>query len=374
MKHTRRWLLSLLVIGSLLPSASSCLEPIDLDTGERVLNVYCVLGQGPGQSLELTYIAPVGGSACPVEEEATVTLYDEGAPVGQFMQVSETKWTIDYTPHAGHLYRLEVKVVGENPLTAETRYPPVSSLQQVSLAFSDPNASRELGGNTGFKLDSTEDQILWCYYENLEEGPAFAQYLVTDHPGVDGRGETIYPFDRDSPVIEAEFKTGKRIDGWPEGFYHSTTGIYSPLFYGEPAFLHERVLRIVHPAGFHRSISQNQFRVYTFDESGVHFEEGKTSGVFGIAGVNRTFMKAQLVICSVSGEYDRYLQDYYYGNRQGDDFATLVYKRNHYSNIQGGTGIFGASQMYRKEYFDLFSIFDNTLYDNTLYESMPDYL
>lgn len=71
--------------------------------------------------------------------------------------------------------------------------------------------------------------------------------------------------------------------------------------------------------------------------------------MFGIAGVNRTKISAKLVICSVSEEYDHYLSDFYYGDGLGEDFAVFVYKRNHYSNVQNGTGIFGASYEYRLE-------------------------
>ena len=53
------FLLLCLVCGLL----SSCLEDIDLDTGERFLNVYCVLKEEPEQELELFYMAPVGGTS-----------------------------------------------------------------------------------------------------------------------------------------------------------------------------------------------------------------------------------------------------------------------------------------------------------------------
>lgn len=89
-------------------------------------------------------------------------------------------------------------------------------------------------------------------------------------------------------------------------------------------------------------------RVYVFDGIGLQEEDGE-SGMFGIAGVDRTPIWAKLVICSVSGEYDHYLSDYYYGNGPDDDFANFVYKRNHYSNVKNGTGIFGASYQYRLE-------------------------
>ena len=54
---------SLLLLGLLCGLMTSCLEDIDLDTGERFLNVYCVLKEEPEQELELFYMAPVGGTS-----------------------------------------------------------------------------------------------------------------------------------------------------------------------------------------------------------------------------------------------------------------------------------------------------------------------
>jgi len=324
--------------------ASSCLEDIDLDTGERILNVYCILGQGPEQTLELSYFAPTGGKIHSVGEDVSISLYEEETLVGHFTRTSDNKWSIDCIPKEKCTYRLEVSVEGEPPLYAETKYPPLSNFHEVIVYPSDYEAVSTITlGNFGVELDADTDQILWCYFENQGAGPAFSQYIVTDHPGVDARGETGYPYDKKSPIIENEFWS---TDGFC--FYYSSTGVYSSLFYGPPPFLHEQVLRIQHPASFRRPIDPEKMRVYVFDGIGLQEEDGE-SGMFGIAGVDRTPIWAKLVICSVSGEYDHYLSDFYYGNGPDDDFANFVYKRNHYSNVKNGTGIFGASYQYRLE-------------------------
>lgn len=334
-------ILSLFIISVL---TSSCLEDIDLDTGEYILNVYCILGQGPEQTLELSYIAPTGENTRSVGEDVSISLYEEGILVGHFTRTSEKKWSIGFIPNENCTYRLEVNVAGEALLFAETKCPPLSNFHEMIVYPADLEAVASTTlGNMGFELESDTDQILWCFFENQGTGPAFSQYVVTDHPGVDARGETGFPYDNNSPIIANEFSS---TDGFC--FYHSSTGIYSSLFYGEHSFLHERVLRIQHPAGFHRSIDPDKMRVYVLDDVGLR-EEERESGMFGIAGVNRTKISAKLVICSVSEEYDHYLSDFYYGDGLGEDFAVFVYKRNHYSNVQNGTGIFGASYEYRLE-------------------------
>ena len=151
---------------------SSSLEDIDMDTGEKILYVYCILVQGPEQELELYYIAPTDGTSWPAGKDVVIRLLDEGTPVGQFSRVSDTKWNLDFSPQGGHTYILEVNVAGENPLTAETRYPCACTLQymeimQGSVPSYDPS-ERMLYGIYGLELDSSEDQFLWSYYENVD--------------------------------------------------------------------------------------------------------------------------------------------------------------------------------------------------------------
>lgn len=203
----------LLLLGCLCGLLSSCLEDINLDTGERILNVYCILKRGSEQALELTYIKPIGGEIQPVGEDATITLYDGDTPVGEFTRTSKTKWNLEYMPQGGHTYRLEVKVPGEETLTAETRYPTLGSLQSVTGVDVEESARHTdplfpYTGFHGYELDTSEDQILWCYVENRRDGPVITGYIASDHPGVDGRGETIYPYDRDSPVFKKKFEDG----------------------------------------------------------------------------------------------------------------------------------------------------------------------
>lgn len=317
---------------------TSCLEDINLDTGERILNVYCVLKQGSEQVLELSYIAPTGGTSLPVGEGVSITLYNEGTPTGQFTRVSETKWNLHYTPQGGHTYRLEIKVSDEETLTAETRYPPISTLQEVYLPKDVmlPDGSSWTSSFRAFELNADEDQILWCSFECRKDGHAFVDYVATDHPGADQRGESIYVYDSKSSV-------------WDHSFYTSNTTFYEDA----TPYLHETIVRIVHPAGFKRSEGKVMLALLNEYSQVISLEEGDAS-MFCLAGVNRSRVGSDLVIYSVSEEYDAYLADYYYGRYSSDDFASSVYKRNHYSNIQNGTGVFGACHEYRKEGLSLY--------------------
>lgn len=332
---------SLLLLGLLCGLMTSCLEDINLDTGERILNVYCVLKQGSNQELELSYIAPTGGTSSAVREDVVITLFDGNTPVGQFTRVSETKWSLDYTPQEGHAYRLEIEVPGEEMLTAETKYPTACTIRGVSVVRVTDSSTR---GIDGIEMDSTEDQFLWCYFEKRKNDPVYTTYIATDHPGVDGRGETIYPFDFDSPVYKGKFENGV-------GMHYSVGHVLPSDLFGGPVFLHEKVLRIVHPAGFSRPVDRDKWRIFHFEYDdglvAVEDQSGKT-GIFCFGGMDAT---GSLVICSTSAEYDSYLADFYYVNHDPDDFSALVYKRNHYSNIRNGTGIFGASHEYRMETF-----------------------
>lgn len=340
--------------GLLFGLMSSCLEDINLDTGERVLNVYCVLKQGSEQVLELSYIAPTGGKSRPVGDGVTILLYDGDTSVGQFTRTTETKWSLDYMPQSSHTYRLEVIVPGEETLTAETRYPSPGSLLPV-LGVDIEEAARYTNdhlytGFLGLELDSSEDQILWCYSENQKEESAITGYIASDHPGTDGRGETIYPFDGTSPIYKQKFENGTTI--WHHS--RSSGGFLSSYSDEGPPFLHEKVLRILHPAGFSRPVDNEKVSIYHFESNGdpVEDKSGKT-GMFCFGFVDATGI---LVINTVSAEYDNYLSDFYFVNHDSGDFTALVYRRNHYSNILNGTGIFGASYEYQTNPKALFNL------------------
>ncbi|MBO6082329.1 MAG: DUF4249 family protein [Bacteroidales bacterium] len=343
---TKQRILYLVILCALSLSMSSCLEDIDLDTGERILYVYCILDQGPEQELELSYCAPTGGTSSPVGEGVVISLYDNGAPVGDFTRVSETKWNLDFSPEGGHTYRLEVTVPGEEQLTAETTFPTVSVLQEVwyPTDIEYPAGQVSTGYYRLFELNADEDQILWCVFENPEDGKkAFSDYVVTDHPGVDPRGETSYPWDFNSQAWSDFY-----VNLWGLEVYFSEGGFFRGADDFTAPFLHERVVRILHPGGFARS--EERIRKYRHDDpiGFIPLEEGYASG-FGLVGVNKKGgMPADLVVCSVSSEYDAYLMDYYFFRSDTDDFTDTVYRRNHYSNIRNGTGIFGASIEYRR--------------------------
>ena len=344
-------LLTLAITCALPWTVSSCLEDIDLDTGERILYVYCILGQGPEQELELSYYAPNGGTISPVGEGVVISLYDDGAPVGEFTRVSETKWILGFSPEGGHTYRLEVNVPGEEQLTAETTFPPASTLQRVWYATDVELSDGSVG--TGYywlyELNADEDQILWCFFENNQKDgkKAFSDYVVTDHPGVDLRGETGYPWD-----CYSEAWSDFYANLWGLEFHFSGGGFFRGADVITAPFLHERVVRILHPGGFVRS--EERITKYRLDNNvPIPLEEGYASG-FGLVGVNKKGgMGADLVVCSVSSEYDAFLTDYYFFRSDTDDFTDTVYRRNHYSNIRNGTGIFGASIEYRRPNMDL---------------------
>ena len=312
----------------LVALAPSCLEEIDLTTGERILNVYCILQEGPLQELELSYITPTGGTIPAIGEDVNIRLFEQGVPVGNFSRISDREWTLDYSPVHGRTYRLEVDVPGEKSLSAETKFPPKSVLRDVYIPLNLPGVTSYA---RVYELKADEDQVLWCFFQNQLDGKALSDYIATDHPGLDPRGETIYPLDISSSI-------------WDHAFYYSG----SQCYFKEHPFLHEHVVRIQHPAGFCQP--DTPVTKYYLDEN--HQELSHETGqadLFSLNGVNTdSGMRSDLVIYSVSAEYDAYLADYFFMRRDTGDFASSVYQRNHYSNILHGTGIFGAFCEHRR--------------------------
>ena len=134
---------------------------------------------------------------------------------------------------------------------------------------------------------------------------------------------------------------------------HYPTGpMIPPEIFGETPFLHEKVLRILHPAGFCRPVDDEKIYIFHYDDTKtgderipIQDKSGKT-GLFCLSTVDAPRRHAW-VFNSVSAEYDKYMADYYFTRHASYDFTTLVYRKNSYSNIQNGTGIFGASYEYR---------------------------
>ena len=321
---------------------SSCLETIDLNTGESILNVYCILNDGPTQELELSVISPESKEAQPVGKGigVTISLFDEGNPVGQFTRVSDMKWALDFVPQSCHTYKIEINYPEKPLITAQTRFPSSANFNTAIVT----HLSADNIQTVGFELNSEEDQVLWCYYEDYA-GNISQNYVVTDHPGLDRRGETSVPF------VD---------DGSGHWGFDFANNVYSSIFYGRPAFLHDRVARIVHPANFNRPIDDKKITVSHILPSETetslpeYILETGTTPMFGMteAKIDGLISYFRLVINSVSDEYDAYLADFFYSDHDSNDFASLIYKKNHYSNIMNGTGIFGASHVFRANFIN----------------------
>ena len=148
---------------------TSCLETINLNTGEGIMNVYCILDDGPTQELELSVISFGSEEGQPVEESigVTISLFDEGNLVGQFSRVSDTKWTIDFVPVSCHTYKIEINYPGKPVISAETIFPSSSEFNTAVVTHLYACNYQSLG----FELNSVEDQVLWCYYEDYREHP-----------------------------------------------------------------------------------------------------------------------------------------------------------------------------------------------------------
>ncbi len=312
--------------------AGSCVEEIDLDTGEEILCAYCILNQGPGQSLDLSYISTVNRKGAPVDD-AQVELFDGKEKIGEFKGQGNGKWTIDHSPAFGHTYRLVVRVPGQQVLEAKTTFPEMIAFKEANGWKKAPHEMIPIGFS-GLVADSAVDQILWCYFETEGPDAHFVDYIATDHPCVDQFGITSHYFDPDHPRTSSWILYTPNL-GWRLG------GVFS----SDPVFLYEKALRITHPSGFLRP----------YDTEIVHFspelETGGKTSIFLITGVSYEPTNASLVICVVSDDYDQYLRDCYREmKRQEDyDFASRIYKANHYSNIRGGIGLFGAQYEFRKE-------------------------
>lgn len=371
-------LLSLLAFAGL----TACYQPIDLTPAEdpSIPWVHCILTRDTVQFLELRYIDAAGsGNYRPVEDaevsiemwrrkdkglgfddeyEYYSTYYFEriGSGLWQWKMFSGTHYNI-YTTHET-LFNLQVVLPSGDTLRASTTIPNKRVKQQEILTPSYYVSEFELNGKhfsyelnnhdedgttvyrhdeiCQFLLPTDFDGAVWVYKAGVaEDGETFIEdALATD------RDEWADPFNITGTVF-SESAEPMALANYPE-------------VAGKP--LHKRFLRF--PAGG----QSNPVVAVSGDFKGPHYGAGGL-----ILSLARSDQRYQQSLSSLSGtpypdnillngkagflrfwvvspEYDKYLKDVALAEmlKENTDIVGIYNNTNSYTNIQGGTGIFGS--------------------------------
>ena len=373
-------LLTLLAIATL----TACYQPIDLTPAEQpdIPWVYCVLTPDSTQCVDLCYIDASGfGRYQPVEEaEAILEVWQQAQDGGEFHKsgtftfdpVGNGRWQVVIPSSFGDsigcipyrsLCRLQVILPTGDTLRAETTFPSAPVQQEFTLSTERFLAEFDLNGkHFSYEPMHVKDSNPLIYWH--EETCRFSLPAVTGAVWVFKVGST----ENGKTFVDETLATN--CEEWTDRF--NLTGQYFsastepmaltmyPDVAGQP--LHERYLRF--PGG-----RQGEVLVaISGDFKGPHY--GALGSVLSraIADQYYEWVKAQLddtpygdnilldksgvdrkagylEFWTVSPEYDKYLKDVaqYEMLQESTDLVGIYHNTNIYTNIEGGTGIFGAN-------------------------------
>lgn len=375
-----------LILLILLMMLSSCIEYVNLDSREEMpVVVNCVLTRDTVQTLRLYRMRVLSETGNAPVEEATVFLQGKDnngkfQTVAEFHRTEGINWEVKFQPEYDTDYGLLIKIPGKEDITATTHFPedlrlikcrrwafwedeidiigipttPVCIMYTAEVRkgkrYTEWNELKKKDG-TPFKayLQVCENPCkFWVFphtdttsvrptgkplnifneefYQYSGSRQAFAKHIATNHPGADRFNITAKRLENLSywsrPMIQGETD----YSGW---CLYLCPDI--PVFDG--------FVRIDHPADYRNGLTEKDLEVNYNSSDRCFYLEGDYSDNFdpltGPSFLNEVHF--------VSEEYDTYLRALYVKLQNKNDFVLSSYDYdNVYSNIKGGTGIFGA--------------------------------
>lgn len=311
----------------LVPILSFCTRITDLaPEGQAQVVVFCVLTDNATQSLALNLTDIATPEDIAALSEATIILRDEteGTEAGRFIKGTGADWQLDYAAIPEHNYRLSITIPDRDEIYATTTVPPVS---HIAFGFG------HYYYGTSYEIFSLPEGALWVMGISHAQGGKkheAADKIATSLTMVDPFNVTDGFFHAANFFIgseeSVEFESGNEIS-------------FCPNVEGQPLY-------------------ETMFRIPPVWESCRESKEA--NGWFQVAGYFRTFFdpyefernghvldeaNGYVLFISASEEYDRYLRDVISKKMRLQsvaDYASLFSRKNIYTNILNGIGIFGA--------------------------------
>jgi len=379
---------------------TGCIQTVEIaPPEERAVVVKCILMNDAVPTVELYYSGAIGDTHFDPVEDAQVMISTRAGNVYQFIYEKDGRYLGHFLPNPGQTYHLTVLVPGRDSISAMTTIP---EKFEMEAAFFPPeewleDAERikstllipELStpdfpiydweeyyriypwGLTGayrkslkkmhaeggssimdlmpgmvFSMVSSWPRVMYIVATREESGKmVHVKQLATNHLLADKANldEKVY-----HPVYDATADTSLR-----QRFERAVDTRYEGL----P--LHDDYLRIVSDGDYdnglgkvYRIVDRSQVVPddYLMDASTFFAVVGDFS--YNYWNEDRECLHSSLYFCSVSEEYDLYLQDSHrqIASMKGDILTTLYSNAtNNYTNIRGGFGIFGAMYVLRHD-------------------------
>lgn len=318
---------------------SSCVERVDFSPAENLpLSVHCILTRDSVQTLSLKVLSPHGTRQTPeLPDGLRVSISDKKQQDSWvFTRESKTQWTCSMVPEYGRKYSLTVSISEREVLSAETTFPQEFYVKQFMKRRSGPliqylYCSCELRIPRFYHDYYTYEDPRGAYYKggaNLWVFNKGGQDIATTHPFVDDFNK-IETTVGDLPCFSSD-----SIKQWKSSTF--TRKIWIRDRYSDLP-MHQQMVRLTFPPGFTNGYSNEELYdspLYS-DQSFILITdypreyEPTEGGIFDIY--------------VVSDELDFYLKDVYQKElNKGRDIRYVYDHENVYSNIHGGTGVFGA--------------------------------
>ena len=377
-------------------STVACYQPVDLNTGEagEIPWVHCILSPDSTQWLELRYLSFDGTESRGIND-AEISLYKyfgydgSGKPdlffLKEFKHASDGLWRIDSLQiESARMYYLSIRIPGMNELWAQTTTPSfdyhihgrdsmISFYHLPGLAMKYGHHSdvcffyeRDEGYCYEYTLDGRHYTGLSGFYDDLGHLSCrldHPRYQISDYR--QNNAIWIYKVgwsaDRQDWFIEDMLTCNKEdcADSFNKVglcFTESEDSAVMKAFpetQGQP--LHYRYLRF--PAG---SLSSSDTISVSGNFSGPHYGDASPASAIDLEISKKIYYATQGIpydnifttghagyvnFKSVSYEYDRYLKDvaqFELLREMSSDIIGIYNNTNTYTNIHGGTGIFGA--------------------------------
>lgn len=383
-----------------LSMITGCIHTVEIAPPEdRAVVVKCILMNDATPTVELYYSGAVGDTHFDPVENAQVMISTQAGSVYPFNYEKDGRYLGHFLPNPGQSYHLTVLVPGRDSISAMTTipekfemeaafFPPEewledaerikSTLQIPELSTPDfpiydweeyyriypwgltgsyrkalekmhtegGSSIMDLMPGIVFSIVSSWPRVLYIVGIREEGGETtHVNHLATNHLLADkaNLGEKFY-----HPVYDATADTSLR-----QRFERAVDTRYEGL----P--LHDDYLRIVSDGDYdnglgkvYRIVDRSQVVPddYLMDASTFFAVVGDFS--YNYWNEDREYLHSSLYFCSVSEEYDLYLQDSHrqIASMKGDILTTLYSNAtNNYTNIRGGFGIFGAMYVLRHD-------------------------
>lgn len=345
----RKSLLNFLLTALSAASFASCVEPIDLDTGEdSQVVVNCILTEDDVQTLEMYYTSStLDGERRPVED-AEVILRRGYGEAGKFSYEEGGVWKCDYRPGYGNQYNLLIKT-GDKVITASTTFPDDVSVSCFGRRRDIGEGRRKIS----YLMYSYELRIfdrtpecppyigyeyhqasrLWVFPKDMGWGEEYQKYIASSHFCTDDFNLTSLTVS-DLPCFSAD--SIKAMPSW----LREQLGWY-PLKLGDLR-MHQGFVRMDIPAGYSSGQTHEEL-LYSPIYSDMSFALVRPFPTYWI-GYDGPYQEwgGLYDIYILSDEADQYFKDVYRKHLNKDNFLFEYDTENIYTNVTGGVGLFGA--------------------------------